>query len=306
MDYGESMSIDLSIIIVGLNIKEYLLSCVKSIFSNPPSFSYEIIYVDNGSTDGSVKMIKKFSELISSKEKELQPVALIHERSAIKFILNKKNLGFTKANNQGTRIARGKYLLFLNSDTEVVNGALGKMVRFLEEHPETGVVGPKLFNSKKMDLQVTSTGALSPLTAIFALSFINKYFPNNYFSRKYFFSGWDRNSIKEVDAVSGAALMIRTDLFKKIGGFDERYFIYFEETDLCLAVKKEGKRVIYLPQAGIIHYGGKTTKKISSEMKRMFKQSRYRFIKKHYGFLTALITEGTLRFFEGLSRNEKE
>jgi len=296
------MKVKLSIIIPGLNLKEYLIPCLESIFKNRPNFPFEVIYVDNGSTDGSVEMIETTVTsgqwLVASEKKKKRPITL-------RLIKNSSNLGFTKANNQGARVAQGKYLLFLNSDTEIVDGALGKMVKFLEEHPKAGVVGPKLYNSKKMDLQLTSTGRLTPLTAIFALSFINKYFPNNCFSRKYFLLGWDRNSIKEVEAVSGAALMIRADLFKKIGGFDERYFSYFEETDLCMAVKKEGKKAVYLPEAGIIHYGGKTTQKMP-KMEKIFIQSRYRFMKKHYGFLAALITESVLRFFERLSKNEKK
>lgn len=272
----------LSIIIVGLNVKEWMVPCLRSIFENSPSFKFEVIYVDNRSKDQTLGAIKNIKN--------------------IKIIKNIKNLGFTKANNQGAKIAKGKYLLFLNSDTEIVGEALGKMVSYLEKHPEIGILGPKIYQSKKRDLQVTSTGRLTPLNAIFALTFLNKLFPNNRFSKSYFMSDWNRNSTREVEAVSGAALLIRKDVFEKIGGFDERFFIYFEENDLCLSAKKLGKKVVYCPEARIIHYGGKTTTKISQEMKKVFFKSRYRYFKKHYGLISGLITEGILRVFEAGAR----
>jgi len=257
---------------------------------NKGNWGVEVIYIDNGSTDGTLNEMQRYTD------------AKMQRKIVFRIIKSRENLGFTKANNLGAKNAGGKYLLFLNSDTEIIDGALGKMVDYLEKHPDIGVLGPKLYDSKKMDLQVSSTGKLTPLTAIFSLSAINKYFPNNFFSKKYFISDWSRESTKEVENVSGAAMMMSKKIFEQIGGFDERYFIYFEETDLCMAVKKLGKKIVYYPKAGIIHYGGKTTVKMAYKMKNIFLASRFRFFRKHYGFISALMTESILRFMEFFSK----
>jgi len=211
---------------------------------------------------------------------------------------DKNNIGYGGGCNLGAKKAKGKYLLFLNPDTGVLPGSLKKMIDFLEKNNEVAVLGPKLFNSQKMDLQVTCVGDLDPLTAIFSLSFFNKIFPDNQFSQKYFLSDWDRNSIKEVGAVSGAALMIRKDIFKKIDGFDEDFFLYFEEIDLCRRINMLGKKVVYYPEAGIIHFKGKSSQATGNKTKKYFLASRFNFFKKNYGFFQALLVEGFLRTFE--------
>lgn len=274
--------VKLSIIIVGLNTKEWLTVCLKSILANPPPFSFEIIYFDNGSSDGTLSSIKNFS-------KELRILG------------SAKNLGLAKANNLGSKQAKGQYLLFLNPDTEVIKGALGKMVNCLQQHQEIGILGPKLYNSRKLDLQRSCNGRLDPLTALFALSFLNKFFPKNPFSKRYFLSGWDRNSIKDVGAISGAAMLVKKDIFNQVGGFDERYFLYFEENDLCLAVEKMGKKIVYYPEAGIIHHLGKASVKNPSEARKHFYKSRYKFFQKHFGQPTAFVIHSFLRLFEALS-----
>lgn len=214
---------------------------------------------------------------------------------------DKINVGYGAGCNLGAKKAEGKYLLFLNPDTEVLKGVLEKMINYLEINEDVGILGPKLFNSKNLDLQVTSTGVLNPLSAIMVFSFLNKIFPKNLISRKYFLTDWDRNSIREVGAVSGAALMIRKDVFQKIGGFDDKFFMYFEEHDLCLRVKKTKMKIIYYPEAGIIHYGGKSSQLLSAQNKKYLLKSRFYFFKKHYGLLPALLVESFLRPFEYFS-----
>lgn len=214
---------------------------------------------------------------------------------------DKKNVGYGAGCNLGAKKAEGKYLLFLNPDKVVLPNTLEKMVDFMENNKDIAVLGPKLFNSEKLDLQVTSTGVLNPLSAIMAFSFLNKIFPKNLISRKYFLTDWDRNSIREVGAVSGAALMIRKDVFQKIGGFDDKFFMYFEEHDLCLRVKKTKMKIIYYSEAGIIHYGGKSSQLLSNQNKKYLLKSRFCFLKKHYGLLPALLVESFLRPFEYFS-----
>jgi len=216
---------------------------------------------------------------------------------------SRNNIGYGAGCNLGAKRAKGEYLLFLNPDTKILKNSLELMIEYLEKNKDVGILGPKLFNSEKLDLQVSSVGRINPLTAIFAFSFLNKWFPQNVFSRKYFMSDWNRNSIKEVEVVSGAALMIRKEVFKKIGGFDEKFFLYFEENDLCLRVKKLGLKVIYYPEAQIIHYKEKSVVNNKEVSKKAFFSSRYLFFKKHFSFPAALFTESILRLFEFLNKD---
>lgn len=272
-------SLKLSIIIVGFNTKNYTLPCLFSIFKNSPSFPFEVIYVDNGSKDNSPLFVKnKFPK--------------------VKVIQLNQNFGYSKANNIGFKNSRGKFLFFLNTDTEILNQCLSKMVNFMEVHKKVGILGPRLYNSKNYDIQQSFSGRITPLTAIFAFSFLSNLFPKNKFYKSYYLPDLNKDKVLEVEAVSGAALMVRRELFEKIGGFDENFFAFFEENDLCLRVKKMGFKVIYYPYAQLIHYGGKTTKMMGQLPSLFFKQSRYKFFKKHFGVFKALFVESFLRFFE--------
>lgn len=279
----KSEKIILSIIIVGYNVEKWLVICLNSIFKNQPDIHFEVIYIDNGSQDATLEKLSCFK--------------------CIKIVKNSSNLGFTKACNQGAAVARGKYLLFLNSDTEILDGSLEKMVDYLEKNHSAGVIGPRLFNNHQFDLQISSTGDLTPVRAIFSFSLLKDLLPHTRLVREYLLSDWQRNSIREVGAVSGAALMIRNSIFKKINGFDEQFFLYFDESDLCLRVKNLGKKIIFYPEAKIIHYGGKTTEKMPAEAHQFFLQSRFKFFKKHYGLYQALFVEFFLRPFEFLAKH---
>lgn len=210
---------------------------------------------------------------------------------------DKENIGYGPACNRGAKKAKGKHLLFLNPDAIVQPFAIERMVEFLKNHKEVGVVAPLLLNKNKKPYPVQATGKLTPLTAIFAFSFLNKFWPQNPFSKNYWLTEWDKKKPREVAVVPGSALMIRKEVFKKIGGFDENFFLYFEETDLCQRARKIDWRVFFQPKAKIIHLW-RGRRRRSSENKKIFRESRFYFFKKHYGFLLALLVEGFLRTFE--------
>lgn len=221
----------LSIIILSYNTKELILKCVRSLVYQYKrqlgQGEFEIIVVDNASTDDSIKEIKKSFDFAQDK---------------IFIIENSENFGFSKGNNVGAKHARGKYLLFLNSDTEVQDRGLLGMVDFLDGHDEIGILGGRL-QSENGSTQ-RSVGHFLNLFSTFLVLF-----------------GGERIGVvrfrprlkKKVDWVSGASLMIRSKLFEKLGGFDENIFMYLEDVELCFRAKKMGYQTWFYPDISILH-----------------------------------------------------
>lgn len=231
---------DLSIIVVNFNTKDLIKDCIESIYKEGSKIKKEVIVIDNGSRDGSVLVLKKL-------QKKYKNLILI---------FNKSNYGFSKANNQGIKKARGRYVLLLNSDTKVLPRSLGKLLEFAKTKKDAGVIGPRLLNPD---------GSLQPscyhfptLTGAFAEYFLGK---------KGFFEKYaPKTSLPEqVDAVVGAAFLITPLALKRIGLLDERYFFYFEDLDYCRKVYKKGLKVYYFPDSCIYHYHGASAKKQSKK-----------------------------------------
>ncbi len=211
---------------------------------------------------------------------------------------DRKNIGFGAGCNRGARKGKGKYLFFLNPDTLILPGAIEELASFLDKNKDAGIVSPLLLDKSEKPSFPQGTGKLTPLSAIVSFSFLNKYFPNNPISKDYWFSDWDKKTIQEADVAPGAALMIRREVFEKLGGFDKKFFLYFEETDLCQRVKEKGWKIYLNPEAKIIHYGGGSTVKDNIQI---FKKSRFYYFKKHWGILPALFVESFLRSGEWLA-----
>lgn len=214
--------IDLSVIIVSFNTQKLLQECLESIFKQTKDLDYEVIVVDNGSTDESVKSVKEL------RVKELRVIE------------NKENLGFAKANNQGIKVSRGKYILLLNSDTKVINNALKKLVDFAGTRDGLGVVGPRLLNAD---------GSLQPSVAPFfdlprALIWLA-------LGDRFLYSSPSREC--GVDWVMGAALLVKKEVVEKLGLLDEKFFMYLEEVEWCYRIKKAGWEVWFYPRAEIFH-----------------------------------------------------
>ncbi len=250
--------IDLSIIIVNWNTKEYLLRCLKSVFRSEKSSSWEVIVVDNGSQDGSEKeAIRLFPK--------------------IRLIANEKNLGFAKATNQGINYASGRYLLLLNPDTEVRAGSLEALVAFMESHPDAGIAGVQLLNGDG-SRQNSIANFPSLATELFNKSLLRRLFPER-------FPGKERNYSGpiEVDSVIGACLITRQEAVNQVGTLDEDYFLFFEETDWCYRMKRGGWKVYHLPQAEVVHFQGKGSEAKKREAKVEYYLSRYHFFRKNRG-----------------------
>jgi len=250
--------IDLSIIIVNWNTRDYLLGCLRSVFLSENSPSREVIVIDNGSQDGSGTEVKRlFPE--------------------IHLIANEENLGFAKATNQGLILASGRYLLLLNPDTEVKQGAIDRLVYFMDHHPDAGIVGCQLLNpdgSKQNSIANFPTLA----TELLNKSVLRWLFPKK-------FPGKERNYTEpiEVDSVIGACMMTRREALKQVGPLDEEYFLFFEETDWCFRMRKGGWKVFHQPQAEVVHFQGRGTEPKKKEAKVEYYRSRYQFFKKNRG-----------------------
>ncbi|MFN3689658.1 MAG: glycosyltransferase family 2 protein [Fimbriimonadales bacterium] len=252
----------LTVQIVNWNAREPLRAALRSLLAHPPQFDYEIIVLDNASSDGSVPMLEK-------------------EFPEVKCIVSERNLGFSRGHNLAARAAQGEYLLILNPDTEVLPGALDALVAYAERHPEVGIIGPKILNPDG-SLQYSCRRFPNPVAALFRNTPLGRLFPNNPYTREYLMTDWDHNSTREVDWVSGAALFIRRAVFEQLGGFDEQFFMYCEDMDLCYRAWQAGYKVVYYPEPKVKHAIGRSTDQVANKMIITFHRSMYRFYKKHY------------------------
>ncbi|HAX62074.1 MAG TPA: glycosyltransferase family 2 protein [Elusimicrobia bacterium] len=250
----------LSIIIVNYNTKTLLDECLGSIYRNPPTDDFEIVVVDNASEDGSVELVQ-------------------NKYPGVKIVKNEKNLGFAKANNIGIRISRGKYVILLNSDTKILNSSLDKMLDYIDTHPSVGIVGPKLIGEGEEIIQMSwhwyPTIFKEAVQKILAPQYISKYkimrLVVEFLVRK------KRN----VELVPGACMLVRKKVFDDVGLLDENLFLYFEEPDFCMRVRNAGWKIVFLPEAKVIHKLGQTMKKIGKETLIIYRESQLYFYKKH-------------------------
>ena len=263
------MTVDLSVCLVNHNAKELILDCIESIYNKTNKTSFEIILVDNNSTDGSQEPIEKaFPE--------------------VKIIENKQNKGFAYANNQAVKFASGKYIMLLNNDTILKNDALDKMVTFIESKPKVGALTCKLYNANKITVQSNCRSFPTPLGTMFGrASLLTKLFPNNPWSAKNLLSDWDYNSPREIDWASGAALMVRRAVINQIGLLDDKnFFIYWEDTDWCKRIHDAGWKIMFIPDAEIIHLTGRGggQRKLLLRLHTMFQMHRsaYLYFLKHH------------------------
>jgi len=231
---------DLSVIIISFNTKKLTLDSINSVLKEGSKISKEIIVVDNNSKDGSKSALRK----ISKSEKE------------VKLIENSDNLGFSKANNQAIKKAKGKYILLLNSDTLVKKNSLKRLLEFTESKKDAGVIGVKLLNS---DGSVQESCLHFPTVK----NAIKEYF----LGEKGLFNKYapEGKSARVVDALVGAAFLITPKARSKVGLLDERYFFYFEDIDYCRRVYKKGLEVYYFPEVEIYHYHGASGKSIADD-----------------------------------------
>lgn len=260
---------DLSVVIATWNAYGELIDSLGSLTEHPPACCHEVIVVDNASSDGSREMIvKRFPR--------------------VHLIVLPANRGFGEANNAALSGARGRWVLFLNPDTVVLPGALDALVAYGDAHPEVGVLGPKLLNADG-SLQYSCRRFPNLGTGFFRNTPLGRLFPRNRHTQDYLLLDWDHATPRDVDWVSGAALMIRRALLDQTGGFDTTFFMYCEDVDLCKRVGDLGSLVRYLPESVIYHIIGRSTDKVPIRMTYHFHRSMHIFYRKHYAATTSIL-----------------
>ena len=250
---------DISIIIVNWKVKKLLKKCLDSILKYKEDLDIEIFVIDNNSNDGSL-------EMITSNYPEVNMISL--------FI----NSGFAKANNLGLKKAKGKYLLLLNPDTEITKKFFKKILKYLDENNNVGILGPKILNSDNT-IQRSVRRFPTFISQVLILLKLKNILSNNVFLSNYLYKNFNYNKTQEVDQVMGAAMFIRRSVLEKIGLLDENFFIWFEEVDYCKRANKFGFVVKYFSEANIIHKGGASFNKQSVIKNQMiFNKSLLRYL----------------------------
>jgi len=260
----------LSVVVINWNTADITCQCLKSIHQHLPVV--EIVVVDNASTDDSVIKIRK---LINSFQPKADP-PMAEKISNFKLKINPSNLGYSKACNAGAKLAKGDYLLFLNSDIELIDDSIVLMLNFLKNNPPIGAIGPKFLNLDK-----------SPQASVFPdqsiLNAIKEFWLKFPSFQKYLPSG--QNPV-DVFAVSGGAILMPRSAFQKVCTWNENYFFYYEDLDLCRSLHRLGFRVVFFPAACLVHHHGASGKNLtdsSNQWRRLIRSSLiYHGFLKHY------------------------
>ncbi len=265
----------ISVIIVNYNVKHFLEQCLNSVLASARHCETEIYVVDNNSVDGSCSMVKeKFPE--------------------VHLIENKKNYGFSYANNQAIKISKGEYVLLLNPDTVIEEKTLQKVCNFMDSHPDAGGLGVKMIDGKGRFLPESKRGLPTPEVAFYKIFGVSKLFPKSKKFGKYHLTYLDKEETHVVDVLSGAFMLLRKECLDKTGLLDENFFMYGEDIDMSYRISLAGYKNYYYPETTIIHYKGESTKKGSINYVLVFYNAMIIFAKKHFskrhaGTFSALI-----------------
>ena len=256
-------ALDVTVSIVNWNTADELRGCLKSVISQDSSVNFETIVVDNASSDASADMV----------------ISDFGDR--VKLIRNSANVGFGAAHNQAIKLSRGRHVLLLNPDCRLLSGdVLGRMVRFMDESPDVGMLGPKMLNPDGT-LQYSARRFPTMFAAVFRHTLLGRLFPDNRFVREYMMTDWDHAQTTDVDWLSGSALMVRRETFKDIGLLDERFFMYCEDVDWCKRAHESGWRVVYFPLVSVSHRIGSASDQNPIEMIKQHHNSMMKYFLKH-------------------------
>jgi GT2 family glycosyltransferase/lipopolysaccharide/colanic/teichoic acid biosynthesis glycosyltransferase len=268
--------VKVSVIIVSYNVKEFLQQCILSVKNSLDNLEHEIIVVDNNSVDGTTEIIRyKFPEII--------------------LIENNKNRGFAAACNQGLGVSKGDFLLLLNPDTMIQEDTIQTMIDFFESVPDAGAAGCKILNADGTLQLACRRSFPTPLIALPKILGLSHLFPKVKIFGKYNLTYEDPNKVIEVDAVSGSFLFFRREVYSRIQGLDESFFMYGEDLDYCYRIKQAGWKIYYVPYTKIIHYKGESAKLASFDNFITFYRAMNIFVKKHFSFSYSMFLDVVLR-----------
>jgi len=258
----------LSIIIVNWNTRELVADCLASVAVELAAFppgQVETLVVDNASSDGSAALLQTHFPWVQ-------------------LIRNTTNVGFAAANNQAMTIAKGKYILLLNSDTKVLTPALTTLVEFMEAHPDVGASGARYLNPDG-SLQPSCYPAPTLTRELWRMLHLDRIYPFGVYHMEH----WSLLTPRAVDIVQGAALLVRRTVLNQIGFFDTAYFMYTEEVDLCERIRRAGWPIFFVPTAMIIHYGGQSTRQAALPMFLQLYRSKILYFRKHHGAVATVL-----------------
>ena len=262
-DDPRASAIDLSVVIVNYNVREFLEQTLRAVFRAQADLRMEVFVVDNNSVDGSPAMVRA------------------HFPNA-RLIANESNKGFSVANNQAIRKARGRYVLVLNPDTIVQENTLVTLVRFLDERPDAGAAGCKILHPDGTFALESRRAFPTPRVAFFRMTGLSALFPRSPVFGRYNMTHLPENETAEVDALSGSCMMLRRTALDEAGLFDEEFFMYGEDIDLCYRIQQARWKIYYTPDTEIIHYKGQSTRKSEMRYVRLFYGAMLRFTEKHF------------------------
>jgi len=270
------MNSSVDIVVVTYNSRAHLLSCLDSIARSAFDGTVRTVIVDNHSTDDTVAV-------------------LTARHPEVELILNQTNRGFAAACNQGIHATASEFILLLNPDAQLLPSTLDRLVSYLCRHPAVAIVGPALRSSNgALQRDISATGLFPSFPqALFEYTRLSRLYPESKWHRDYFLTDWDRVTSRPVAMVQGACFLFRRALLDDIGNFDERFFLYFEETDFCKRAKDLGWEVHYVGDAAAIHIGGQSMAR-RRQSARHFIASLYRLHRKHYGIVEAAVLWGIL------------
>lgn len=268
---------DLSIIIVNYNTRQLTLDCIQSVYASETNYTYEIILIDNHSSDGTVEAVtEQFPE--------------------VRLIANQENTGFAKANNQGMTIAQGRYSLLLNSDTVVQKDTLQTMLSFMDapENKKVGASGCKIILPDGSLDKACKRGFPTPSASFYYAFGISKLFPNNPKYNQYQLGHLDPDQAYPVDCLVGAFMLVRREVIEQIGSLDETFFMYGEDIDWCYRIKQADWDIHYYPYTYIIHYKGASSRRKPVKIIYEFHRAMWVFHQKHYQVKYSMFTNAVV------------
>lgn len=273
-------TMDLSVIIVSYNVKYFLEQCLCSVKKAFQSLEIEVFVIDNNSSDGTIAYLQE-------------------EFPFIIFISNKENIGFSRASNMALKKAVGRYILFLNPDTIVPEDCFVRTVSFMDKNPLGGALGVKMIDGGGNYLRESKRGFPTVWASFCKMTGLTKGFPSSRIFARYYMGHLSENENQEVEALSGAFLMVKKEVLDKTGGFDERFFMYAEDIDLSYRIIQAGYKNYYFSEIAILHFKGESTRKDARYL-RLFYRATIQFVQKHYRGISSILLVVLLNILAGI------
>ena len=274
---------ELSIIIVSYKSLDWVVKCLGALTADSAGLETEMLVIDNDSRDGAAETLRaRFPR--------------------VRVQVNFENLGFARAVNQGIAATRGEFVLLVNPDCEVRPGATAALAGFLRAHPRTAIAAPRILNPDG-SLEYSARSFPDPLTFMFnRYSLLTRLFPGNRWSRRYLLSDWDHASVRDVDWVSGACMLVRRAAIEQVGPMDEAFFMFNEDVDWCRRMKLAGWAVTYVPAAEVVHWVGASRKRVAPRVIVERHRGMIHYFHKHHPAnpVVSLLADGLVMVRAGL------